>query len=647
MTASIGKRSIDASDGLASLDNNGLPADSETEQAMVGGLLTAFEAGDPHAPEALRLAQASLRPGAIHLKSLNRVFEIMLALVNQDMGVNAATISAHSRGSDDGFKFSLTEVAAIADGVPRIDAAQVKSYCRFLNEYERQRAIINLCYNTIACATDSDQTALESSVARLRQQLDAKDDETQTRAAAEASIIQWPEPPSGPAYYGLAGDIVALIEPHTEADPVAILVQLLTGAGNMIGRSAFFVAEADEHYTNLFALLVGRTSKGRKGSSLGQTLKPLTSVDPEWIKRKHSGLSSGEGLIWSVRDAIEKQEPQRDKGHITGYQKIIVDDGVTDKRLLVVEPEFAQTLKVASREANTLSPIIRQAWDCGDLRTMTKNSPAVATGAHISIIGHVTREELRRNLNTTEASNGFANRFLWVCVARSRCLPDGGQLETVDFGESVRRLANAITFARGVGRMTRDDEARTLWHEVYPDLSEGKPGLFGAVTSRAEAQVGRLACIYALLDCSAIVRLPHLQAALALWKYCEASARFIFGDALGDPVADEILRALREAPAGLTRTDIRDLFGRNRSAREVGSALATLTEHGCAYSRSELTEGRPAQRWFANVSGTTKTTNTTKPTETVAEEGVSVVNVVNVVEEPGDDARSQQPFKRG
>ena len=156
--------------------------------------------------------------------------------------------------------------------------------------------------------------------------------------------------------------------------------------------------------------------------------------------------------------------------------------------------------------------------------------------------------------------------------------------------------------------MSRDHEARATWADVYPELSEGKPGLLGAVTSRAEAQVLRLSMIYALLDRSPVIRREHLLAALALWEYAEASAKFIFGDSLGDPLADELLRALRCNPAGLTRTEIRDLFGRNKDATYIDRALTLLVELGLARWQPESTGGRPAERWRAVRGGTTKTT---------------------------------------
>lgn len=440
----------------------------------------------------------------------------------------------------------------------------------------------------------------------------------------------WPSPLAPEAYQGLAGDIVRVIEPQSEADPVALLIQVIVIFGNVIGRNPFQVVEATAHYLNLFVALVGETSKGRKGTSWEHIRKLFDSVSLGWTDRITSGLSSGEGLIWAVRDPIEKKEPIREKRIITGYQSVIIDEGISDKRLLIYESEMASALRVAARDGNILTAIIRQAWDTGNLRVMTKNSPAQATDAHISVIGNITRDELRRYLDRTEIGNGFANRFLWVCVRRSKLLPEGGNLEAAKLNPLIERLHQAVKFARQVEDMQRDDQARELWFEIYEELSEGKPGLFGAVISRAEAQVMRLACIYALLDCSALIRKEHLIAALALWRYCEDSARFIFGDSLGDPIADEILRALQQTANGMTRTDLRDLFNKHRSGGQISRALATLSEQGLAYSVKQETEGRAAERWFALSRPETKATKATKADNEKPDDNPSVANVAYV-----------------
>jgi hypothetical protein len=387
------------------------------------------------------------------------------------------------------------------------------------------------------------------------------------------------------------------------------LIQLLVGFGNLVGRGPYTAVEADRHGVNLFAALVGVSSKGRKGTSWGQIRRVLEGVDPEWArKRVQSGLSSGEGLIWSVRDQIEKQQAVKERGRVVEYQNVVEDPGIADKRLLATEPELASTLKVMGRDGSTLSPLIRQAWDTGDLRVLTKNSPAVSTGAHISIIGHVTRDELLCYLNSTEAANGFANRFLWVCCRRSKQLPEGGNIHEVDFVPFMHRLSHLAESARSAGGLERDDQARQIWRRVYGDLSEGKPGLFGSVTGRAEAQVLRLSLIYALLDGASIIRSEHLLAALAVWEYAEASARYIFGDSLGNPVADQILKELRKEPEGLTRTEIRDLLGRHGNTSEIEAALRVLSEIGMARRQHEQTSGRPVERWLAVVGGATNAT---------------------------------------
>jgi hypothetical protein len=83
--------------------------------------------------------------------------------------------------------------------------------------------------------------------------------------------------------------------------------------------------------------------------------------------------------------------------------------------------------------------------------------------------------------------------------------------------------------------MKRDAAAEALWGAAYKDLSEGKPGLVGAITGRGEAQTMRLACLYGLLDLSPIVKEEHLSAALPLWSYSETCAKAIFGNLAATP----------------------------------------------------------------------------------------------------------------
>jgi hypothetical protein len=324
------------------------------------------------------------------------------------------------------------------------------------------------------------------------------------RVAQQVHDFPWPIMPDA-AYHGLAGDVVRAILPHSEADPAAILIQILASAGNAIGRGPYYQVEGDRHGPNIFAILVGETAKGRKGVSAGRVRQVMQGADQQWTQeRVHSGLSSGEGVIWAVRDPIKEMQ-RHGKGASAEFVEITVDNGVSDKRLYVLEAEFAGALAVMKREGSILSRIMRDAWDRGDLGTMTKNNQARATGAHISIVGHITADELRRDLDRTSMANGYANRFLFVCVRRSNVLPFGGALDEETICELAGGIRNALEAARTVNRVEMTDRARGVWREVYPGLSEGEPGLLGAIIGRAEAQVIRLALLYALLSRFAVI----------------------------------------------------------------------------------------------------------------------------------------------
>jgi len=216
------------------------------------------------------------------------------------------------------------------------------------------------------------------------------------------------------------------------------------------------------------------------------------------------------------------------------------------------------------------------------------------------MIGHITKAELLRHLSDTEAANGFANRFIWLMVRRSKELPFGGDVPSEKLKDLSRRLDSAVRLGRQPRPVWWGESAREPWAEVYGPLSEGKPGLFGAVVGRGEAQTLRLATIYAAMDESETIEYEHLAAASALWDYAEKSARYIFGEATGDPVADGILEALRAAgDDSLSRAEIRDLFGRNKNADRINQALGMLLKLGRARRVSEATGGRPTERWYS------------------------------------------------
>ncbi|BAQ17929.1 bifunctional DNA primase/polymerase [Methyloceanibacter caenitepidi] len=419
------------------------------------------------------------------------------------------------------------------------------------------------------------------------------------REKNEASDTPTPEWPTldDAAYYGLIGSIVRTVEPHSEADPAALLFQLMIGVGSIIGRKVYYLVEADRHHANEFIAIVGNTAKARKGLSYNRVKAVLSYVDDQWTRNcELSGLSSGEGLIHAIRDAV--------KGTNKDGEEVTTDPGVEDKRLLVMEAEFASILSVMERQGSIVSQNMRKAWDSQPLRNMNKNSPYRVEEPHVSMIAHITVDELRSRLNKTETANGFANRVMLVLARRSKLLPLGGSLEERDVEYLGRQLLDVIEKVTQSGRdadtpvrVGLSPEAEKMWCGMYEELSEGRPGLLGFLVARSEAHVIRLALIYAVADGVTTIGEEHLKAALALWDYCEQSTRYLFGDRLGDPVADDILTALRRHPDGLTRSQISNLFGRNKRKEEVAEALKQLVAHGLARSSEAETQGRTAELW--------------------------------------------------
>jgi hypothetical protein len=426
------------------------------------------------------------------------------------------------------------------------------------------------------------------------------DHDTSTSWTVSPAEEPWPEI-EAEAFHGLAGDIVDAIDPLTEADPIAVLVQLLVMSGSALGPEAWYRVGNTRHHANLYAVICGDTSKARKGTSYDPVEYLLREADSDWAERcVKSGLSSGEGVVHAVHDDIwTREKVNHGKDNPPTYEDVLKYESVADKRLLITEAEFASPLSVMQRQGNSLSPVLRLAWDGRKLQTLTKQSPETATGAHVSVIGHITIEELRAQLDRVSMANGFGNRILFALARRSKELPFPGWLDDATRDKLAAELGQILNNTVLRREITFAPETRDLWVAEYHELSAAQPGLFGFLVARAEAQVLRLSMIYALLHETYYIEPAHLRAALAFWRYCEASVKYIFGDMLGDPVADELLATLRQAgPGGMTRTELGNLFEHHR--RRLAAALALLLKHGKVRVRKRTgTGGRAAEIWIA------------------------------------------------
>lgn len=332
--------------------------------------------------------------------------------------------------------------------------------------------------------------------------------------------LDWPEPVDDAAYHGVLGDIVRSIAPHTEADPVGILGALLTMFGMVVGGSSYLY-QGGKQYANIFVALIGETGIGRKGTASDAAAEAFSLAYPNWRDHIAPGLGSGEGLT-SKLSASE------------------------DHIAFVREGEFGHILTAMTRDGSTLSETIRNAWDHAPLgrQVANRNASTIVLDHHVGILANITEVELSQKLTSEDAANGFANRFIWLAVRRSKLLP-----QTTPLAELAQphagALADAIAFAQRENRMRFSPEAQAVWNAMYHARNSIlRVGMFRAVTNRADPYTGRLAMLYAMLDRTPVIDVQHLRAAMALWDYAERSALYVFGDSTGDKKADAMLAEL-------------------------------------------------------------------------------------------------------
>jgi len=422
-------------------------------------------------------------------------------------------------------------------------------------------------------------------------------------------LLEEPQPPAVPqeqsfpvlhsdALHGLAGDVVAACTQDTEATPPGVLFYFLLRFGCQIGAFPYVPVGEEKHHARLNVVLVGKSAKARKGTSM----RPVDAIFEEVAKHglstvdvRNSNLSSGEGLVAAVRD----DSTELDKDGNTRYP------GVHDKRCLMVSEEFASALASMKRQGNTLSAVIRSLWDIGNADIVTKSEQIKTTGAHVSLMCHITEVELVEMLESKELFNGFANRFLWVKVRREKKIAIPKKIDPAIKADIAKRIAHALQAGGQTKPVALDDEAHAYWESLYQELSEdeGKGASHDGATSRAEPYVLRLALIYALLDCSDTITSTHLRAAKACWDYCDASAGQVFASKTTKKELTKqgrILQTLwQEGPCSTTR--LYESFNRNISRDELHKLLDTMEKAKMIRKEDQKPEtGKPSVVWYVS-----------------------------------------------
>jgi len=389
--------------------------------------------------------------------------------------------------------------------------------------------------------------------------------------------VAWPAPPAEAAFHGVLGDITRAVERHTEADPVGVLGTLLAMFGAACGGSRSFY-QGSQQRTNLSLLLVGGTGfGGRKGTALDVGRAVFRLAYPELEKLWLVGAASGEAIT----------------GHLARKDDLDRPRWLIDERVLIVETEFGRLLTVMNREGSTLSAVLRNAWDGVAMGYARARDEVLIGRHHVSLLGHITPVELRSKLTDTDAANGFANRLLFLAVRRTRLVPFPQSPDT-HVAAFVDQLRAAIESAGRPAELRFTEAAEDRWESFYAGLAlSPRLGLAGALTGRHEAQVARLALVYALADQAPAIDVEHLEAAIALAEYAARSVVHAFGDSTGNRHADQLRAMLGDGPVGWD--EAKRSLGL-RTAADMAEVVAVLTDAGIAEVLAEASaagRGRP------------------------------------------------------
>ena len=405
------------------------------------------------------------------------------------------------------------------------------------------------------------------------------------------------------AFLGIIGDFVDLACRNSEADPVAVLITLLVRCGIEAGTGPHVMVGESRHHARLFAVITGASSKARKGTSKGPVdtlFRNIISTCPV----SPGPLSSGEGLIYAVRDEQQEFDAKSQEWRTT-------DPGAEDKRLTVIDEEFAGAMQATKREGNTLSAILRGFWDEGKASPLTKSNRIKATDAHVGIISHTTLAELQKLLTENEKLNGFGNRFLWVLARRSKLVSRPSPMPDDEVCRIAKIFAARLGEAGGRGRFTFTTEAAELWDSVYPELTADHDGAAGCMVNRGEAQVIRLSLIYAILAGHHRIEIDDLHAALALWDYCYKSALQIFGCEPIDRNRLKLIEALKSDGGILTRTQIMvEVFRGHMKQTTLDALLARMVAGGIIVIEEIRTPGAVKPTQVVRLAQTSQTSQT-------------------------------------
>ena len=376
------------------------------------------------------------------------------------------------------------------------------------------------------------------------------------------------------AWRGSFRDYRDMVAPTTEGADAFHYAAFLQVLGCTIGRR-LHVYHAGRQFPNFYVCLVGRSGLTRKDTTWSRAEGVLNDLhvypedDPSPPFKAVRGLRSLEGLL----------------GELAGERKV---------RLIMLGELLSLFAKASQQSLSNIIPGLTEFYDMKDVMNPPVHQKDVkpAREPFLSIIAGTTQDWLRKALTERDIYGGFANRWLYFYGLPKEPMPNPPKVAQDKRNKLVQEINQIRDWTDSVphGEIAISEEASTLFDDYYRDFYRrcDQPGLIPTLIVRIQDFIWKIALLYAADTMSEAISRDHLEAAIAVGDYLEASVAEVFasfGESRGKQAETRVYEYLKVAGKPVSYRDAyRNL---NLSGKDLEAAIGPLLKVGMIKNRYE------------------------------------------------------------
>ncbi len=335
------------------------------------------------------------------------------------------------------------------------------------------------------------------------------------------------------AWRGLFGEYRDLVADTTEASDSFHYAAFCQVLGCTIGKR-LHAYHANQLYPNFYICMVGRTGLTRKDTCWARA--------NDFLDRLHADSDSDKNRQFRVIRGIRSYEGLLSE--LSGERKV---------RLILLGELLSLFTKAKQESLGNIIPQLTELYDCpGRVNPPVLKDPADCRQPFLSIMAGTTQAWLQKALTERDIYGGFANRWCYFYGLPKDPMPNPPKVDPDKRNKLVQELNQIRSWAEGVpnGEVTISDEANALFEKYYQEYYRRcqQEGLIPTLIVRIQDFIWKIALLYAADAMSETISRDHLEAAIAVGNYLEASVAEVFanfGESRGKQAETRLLEYLK------------------------------------------------------------------------------------------------------